>query len=92
MLTKRTNIKKGTSKILLIILGVLVALLMTLTSPLFAAENLMATIPRNLKQAEPAADNFSPNDQVDLNENLRLQSSARLFQIFTGNLPFLNHK
>ncbi|HCX21268.1 MAG: hypothetical protein CMB80_10210 [Flammeovirgaceae bacterium] len=88
MLSKRSISKSGIGKTLIIILGVIIALLLTYNSPLFTAEvfNLTGS------EVEPVAE--MPKDQ---NSKLKgsgstFNSTAQLFHIFTMNSPFLNNK
>lgn len=91
MFTKKTNFKKSLSKTLIIVFGVIIAILMSLTSPLFAADNLITDSGKSIM--EPVAvDQSETNTKEAKDENLKLHSTALLFQIFTKNLPFLNAK
>lgn len=89
MLDKNSISKAGLGKTLLIILGVLIALLLTYNSPLFTAEIINLTG----SEVEPVAE--LPKDQNSKKEGYfgsTFNSSVELFHIFTTNLPFLNHK
>ena len=89
MLSKRSISKSGIGKTLLIILGVIVALLLTYNSPLFTAEvfNLTGS------EVEPVAE--TPKDQnskLKGNTGSTFNSTSELFHVLTMNSPFLNSK
>lgn len=85
---KKNNLRSGVIKTLLIIVGILIAVLMTLNSPLFG------TVSEWLP-TEPAQE--TPNSEVPTAEEpnisgSELESATRMFHIFTNNLPYLNNK
>jgi len=81
------NIKRGYTKTILIIIGVIIALLMTIYRPTFTADQLDASV-------KPVADIENP--KVDKNSggtgSNKYNSGMRLFHVFTKNLPYLNNK
>lgn len=90
MLLKNSNLKGGLTKTLLIIIGVIIALLMTLGGPLFMAEKLAA--PQKLGNPEPLAYKAQPSPNRHATPPIELNSAARMFHIFTNHLPYFNNK
>ncbi|WP_421872716.1 hypothetical protein [Marinoscillum sp.] len=89
MLNKKSISSSGFGKTLLIIIGVIVALLLTYNSPLFTAD--LINLPGS--EVEPVAE--MPKDQNSNSKGYSgssFNSQANLFHIFTNNLPFLNKK
>ncbi|MEQ9307463.1 MAG: hypothetical protein RJQ14_26360 [Marinoscillum sp.] len=89
MLSKKSFTQNGLSKTLLIIIGVIIAILLTLNSELFTAESI------NLPGAElePVAE--LPKDQNSKSQGSSgssFNSPVQMFNIFTHNLPYLNNK
>ncbi len=79
------NIKRGLTKTLLIILGIIVAALMSFNSSLFTSENLSSK--KNATEVELdviRADNSS--------SGINYNSGIRILHVFTENLPYLNNK
>lgn len=91
MQVKNSRVKNGLAKTLLIILGVIIALLMTLNSPLFTAENLIQL--KSDSSAELAVHPPASDEKENTSSSgSTYHSGARLFHVFTKNLPYLNNK
>ena len=89
MLNRKSISNSGIGKTLLIILGVVIALLLTYNSPLFTADSINLTG----SEVEPIAE--MPKDQNSNSKDYSgstFNSPAKLFHLFTNNLPFLNKK
>lgn len=84
----KSHIKSGLTKTLLIILGVIIALIMTMNSPLFTAEML---IPENQLDAPPESETSLKAEETS-SGGMNYNSGTRLLHIFTKNLPYLNNK
>lgn len=85
---KQTHIKRSLTKTLLIILGVIIAIIMTLNSPLFSAQN-------HLLNDQPQETSLAETHEEDKNNSageIRYNSGTRLLHLLTNNLPYLNHK
>ncbi|MFT6882206.1 MAG: hypothetical protein ACJAVY_001002 [Marinoscillum sp.] len=87
---QKKNINKGTAKTLLIILGVVVALLLTLNAPLFTALNLSVNSTSNL--AKNQKEILPLPEAKDASSGMNYNSGTRILHIFTENLPYLNNK
>ncbi|REE05827.1 hypothetical protein [Marinoscillum furvescens] len=91
MLLKNSNLKGGLAKTLLIIIGVIIALLMTLGRPLFMAETLAT--PQVPSEPQPVAQKTTPVAERQIaTQPIELNSATRMFHIFTNHLPYLNNK
>lgn len=88
MQLKRSQAKGGFIKTLLIILGVIIAFLMSLNSPLFTAAHSITPVNRS-EEATPAP---AAEKHESTSSSSAYNSGARLFHIFTENLPYLNNK
>lgn len=86
MLDRKTRIKRSYTKTVLIIIGVIIAFLMTMSSPLFTADSGLSV---DADQTNPVAE-----VQKDGSSSPRpnYNSGTRLLHIFTRNLPYLNNK
>ena len=93
MLGKNTNIKRGQAKTLLIILGVIIALIMTMNSPIFTADNINMPAHEHQEQvAEMDANEAESQPTSGSSSGAKFNSGTRLLHIFTRNLPYLNNK
>lgn len=88
MLRKKSIGKSGIGKTLLIILGVLIALLLTYNSQLFTAEFINLTG----SEVEPVAEIPKDQNSKTKGSGSTFNSTTELFHTFTMNLPFLNSK
>lgn len=92
MLKKNTHIKRGTAKTLLIILGVLIALFMSINSPMFTTALIPASThieKSGVTNNPPESDTHSKGGSASAS---KYNSATRMLHIFTKNLPYLNHK
>lgn len=85
---RNPHIKNGFTKTLLIILGVIIALIMTINSPMFSAENIISEDELN----QPSMAEAHQNNENTSSGGVNYNSGTRLLHIFTKNLPYLNHK
>lgn len=85
---KKNTLRSGAIKTLLIIVGILIALLMTLNSPLFGT--VSEWLPAEPAQA--VEDTGTPTSDEPNISGTELESATRMFHIFTNNLPYLNNK
>ena len=91
MQLKNSRIRGGLAKTLLIILGVIIAFLMTFNSPLFTAENQVPGKSEPRKSVTMGTTG-AEKDEKHSSSGSTYNSGARLFDIFTKNLPYLNNK
>lgn len=80
-----SHIKTRIAKTLIIILGVIIAFIMTYNSQLFSAENEHTVQSSNTALHEAHLQEESSNA-------LNYNSGTRLLNVFTRNLPYLNSK
>ncbi|MFY0607329.1 MAG: hypothetical protein JXR10_11465 [Cyclobacteriaceae bacterium] len=83
------NIKRGLTKTLLIILGVIVAALMSFNSSIFTAEDLSVKSPDSTQELEL---NKVKSTKTSSSSGVNYNSGMRFLRIFTENLPYLNNK
>ncbi|MBV6645654.1 MAG: hypothetical protein KI790_09405 [Cyclobacteriaceae bacterium] len=89
MLAKKTHKKKNTTKTLLIILGVIIAVLLTINRGVFFDKQSMM-IPLNKENTGLAQDN-DPSQQPSENSiSLAVNSLSKTTQLLLGKLPKLN--
>lgn len=85
MNTRSLHIKKSHNKTILIVIGVLIAVIMTMSSSYLTAKSGISVEQNDQETVKP----FSKTSASDVPT---LNSGTRLLHIFTKNLPYLNHK
>lgn len=88
MSAKSTYSKKNIGKTIIIIAGIIIAIVMSVRGPIFKTTS-------SQEMPDPPT---APSSQLDQSEssgsttNAKYHSGARLLEVFTKNLPYLNNK
>ena len=85
MSAKYTKLEKNFTKTVIIIIGIILAFIMSLGTPVFTADNILS---KDLK-SNPTA---KLSGELPKSSGSGYSPEMRLFHIFTKNLPFLNNK
>ncbi len=85
--------RKGNIKTIIILLGIVVAILMTIKSPFFSAEAMYTNLQKSNNLVEvPEQQDHKKEKASGGSNSSRFNSGTRLLHVFTKNLPYLNNK
>ena len=85
--------KKGYIKTLIILVGIVLAILMTIKGPYFSSEAINLKISDNNNVTQMTSSNEVKKEKsTGGTSSTRYNSGARLLHVFTKNLPYLNNK